>query len=71
VFLFVISLMVAVYEVFELISPTIFGGAGGTLGRDETIRGILDALVLVVLSARDVRGATAPQSLGVSFIPDR
>ncbi|MGD0642871.1 MAG: ABC transporter permease, partial [Roseiarcus sp.] len=28
-------------------------------------------LVLVVLSARDVRGATAPQSLGVSFIPDR
>ncbi len=28
-------------------------------------------LVLVILSARDVRGATAPQSLGVSFIPDR
>ncbi|MGO4872538.1 MAG: ABC transporter permease [Roseiarcus sp.] len=27
--------------------------------------------VLVVLSARDVRGATAPQSLGVAFIPDR
>jgi simple sugar transport system permease protein len=28
-------------------------------------------VVLVILSARDVRGATAPQSLGVSFIPDR
>ncbi len=28
-------------------------------------------LVLVVLSARDARGSTAPQSLGVSFIPDR
>jgi hypothetical protein len=51
VFIFVVSLMVAVYEVFELISPTIFGGSGGTLGRDEVIRGILDALVLVILSA--------------------
>ncbi len=28
-------------------------------------------LVLVVLSARDARGSTAPQSLGISFIPDR
>ncbi len=28
-------------------------------------------VVLVILSSRDVRGATAPQSLGVAFIPDR
>jgi simple sugar transport system permease protein len=28
-------------------------------------------VVLVVLSWRDARGATAPQSLGVAFIPDR
>jgi len=28
-------------------------------------------LVLVVLSARDARGAAPPQSLGVAFIPDR
>jgi uncharacterized RDD family membrane protein YckC len=46
--IFVVSLIVAVYGVFELISPTIFGGAGG---RDAVTRQILDALVLVVLSA--------------------
>ena len=28
-------------------------------------------VVLVILSSRDVRGAAAPQSLGVAFIPDR
>lgn len=47
VIIFVVAISVAVYGVFELISPTIFGGAGS---RDATTRGILDALVLVVLS---------------------
>jgi general nucleoside transport system permease protein len=32
---------------------------------------LVTILVLVLLSARDARGAVAPQSLGVAFIPDR
>jgi uncharacterized RDD family membrane protein YckC len=48
VLVFVVSLIAAVYGVFELISPTIFGGAGG---RDAVTRGILDALVLVLASS--------------------
>jgi simple sugar transport system permease protein len=32
---------------------------------------LVTILVLVFLSARDARGAVAPQSLGVAFIPDR
>jgi hypothetical protein len=47
VIIFVLAISVAVYGVFELISPSIFGGGGS---RDATTRGILDALVLVVLS---------------------
>jgi simple sugar transport system permease protein len=32
---------------------------------------LVTVLVLVLLSAREARGAVAPQSLGVAFIPDR
>lgn len=44
----VVAAMVTVYLVFELISPSIFGGASD---KTETVRALLDGLVVVLLAA--------------------
>jgi hypothetical protein len=61
VLVFVVALITAIYGVFELASPTIFGGAG----TDPTTRSILDALVLAVLAGAvfGFHQAFAPSSL--------